>query len=95
MKVIVIGSEEVEFNGKDKSGKETGEMVKLTKISLLKEDKRVKEVYVSEKNLKGFDPKMTVNLFEILEEADYVDVSFTEDYTGKAKLDKIVPFEKQ
>jgi hypothetical protein len=92
MKGIIIGVSEVEFDDKDREGKLTGKKVKMNKVSVLKEDLRIKEVFVKSESPKGFEPKMVVDLFSILEDQDYVEVTFNEDYTGKVKLDKIRPF---
>lgn len=87
MKGLIIASEDIEIEDK----KDKTKKIKLTKISILKENNRIKEAYLSE-NRKGFSPNMVINVFDILEDSDYVNVEFAEDYQGKAVLDKILPF---
>jgi hypothetical protein len=67
----------------------------MTKLTILTKNFRIKESYVTEKNQRGFQPAQVVDLFNVLEDEDYVDTSFEEDFRGKLKLDQIKEYVSQ
>lgn len=87
MKGLVIAQEEVKFPDKQDKTK----TVTMTKVSVLMESNRVKEVFLSD-NKKGFNPEMVFPIFQGLEDQDYVEVELTEDYQGKSKVSKFLPY---
>lgn len=88
MQAIILKAEPVSFKDKQDPTKQ----IAMTKLTILQKNLRIKESYITENNQRGFDKKSVVDLFSMLEDDDYVDVTFEEDFKGKLKLDNIQPY---